>query len=35
MGADRVAAAVAAKARGSLPCVVVDCWTRDNLHRAR
>ena len=25
MGADRVAAAVAAKARGSLPCVVVDC----------
>ena len=25
VGADRVAAAVAAKARGSLPCVVVDC----------
>lgn len=27
IGADRVAAAVAAKARGQLPCVVVDCGT--------
>ena len=33
VGADRVAAAVAAKARGSLPCVVVDCGRATTFKR--